>query len=102
MNKEKTVMVRNLKLPVELLLLLVFSAPPARAQQPSMEELIKQIEALTQAVKAMQKDLQDIKTMLQGRAAPPPPQNVPLDLTGRPSLGENTAKLTLIEFSDYQ
>jgi protein-disulfide isomerase len=70
-----------------------------------MEELSKQIEALSQSVKAMQKDLQDIKILLQGRAQAPtaqPPQNVLLDLGGRPARGENTAKLTMVEFSDYQ
>ena len=96
-------MIRKLTLPAALLLVLVCVVPPARAQQPSMEDLIKQIEALTKSIQAMQKDLQDIKTMLQSRMAPPPPpQNVLLDLTGQPSRGENTAKLTLIEFSDYQ
>jgi len=104
-SQEKTVMIRNWKGSIPLLLILLCSAPPARAQQPSMEELIKQIQSLSQSVSAMQKELQEIKTLLQSRApqAPaPPPQNVLLDLTGRPSLGENTAKLTLVEFSDYQ
>ena len=96
-------MIRKLTLPVALMLILLCAAPPVQAQQPSIEELVKQIEALTKSIQAMQKDLQDIKTMLQSRMAPPPPpQNVLLDLTGQPSRGENTAKLTLIEFSDYQ
>jgi protein-disulfide isomerase len=92
---------RKLTLAVGLPLVFLLCAPPSRAQQ-TPEDLAKQIEALTQAVKAMQKDVQEIKTMLQSRVQPPPPQNVVLDLAGRPSKGENTAKLTLIEFSDYQ
>ena len=89
---------------ISILLPLVFLlfAPPSGAQQKSIEELSKQIEALSQSVKAMQKDLQDIKALLQSRAPAPPPQNVLLDLVDHPARGENTAKLTLVEFSDYQ
>jgi hypothetical protein len=91
---------RNLSLGLPLIFLLF--APSARAQQTSIEDLKKQIEALSQSVKAMQKDLQEIKALLQSRVPTPPPQKVDLDLGGRPARGENTARLTLIEFSDYQ
>src|SRR5512144_786815 len=89
---------------VLLPLVFLFYVPPSRAQQQqqSIEELSKQIEALTQSVKAMQKDLQDIKAMLQSRVPTPPPQNVLLDLGGHPTRGDDTAKLILVEFSDYQ
>jgi len=89
---------------ISILLPLVFLlfAPPSGAQQKSIEELSKQIEALSQSVKAMQKDLQDIKALLQSRVPTPAPQNVLLDLGDHPARGENTAKLTLVEFSDYQ
>ena len=90
----------NLSLGLPLIFLLF--APPLRAQKTSIEDLKKQIEALTQSVKAMQKDLQEIKTLLQSRVPAAPPQKVDLDLGGRSAQGENTAKLTLIEFSDYQ
>ena len=93
---------RSWKIGVFLPLFLFLVAPPARAQQGSIDELRKQIEALTATVKAMQKDLQEIKTLLQGRAAPAPAPSVVLDLAGRPAQGQNTAKLLLIEFSDYQ
>jgi protein-disulfide isomerase len=87
-------------LPVLIFLL----APPLSAQQTATEDLRKQIEALSQTVLAMQKDLQEIKALLQGKAppAPPPTQSVLLDIGGHPSRGENTARLTLVEFSDYQ
>jgi protein-disulfide isomerase len=87
-----------------ILLPLVFFlfAPPSEAQQKSVEELSKQIEELSQGMKAMQKDLQDIKILLQGRVQTPPPQNILLDLGDHPALGENTARLTMVEFSDYQ
>jgi len=93
---------RNRKLSVGLPLLFLLSMPAAWAQQTSNEELKKEIEALSQLVKAMQKDLQDIKAMLQSRAPAAPPQNVELELGSNPSRGETTARLTLVEFSDYQ
>lgn len=99
-------MIWNSKLPagvtVLLLLLLLCSAPLARAQQSSMDDLRKEIQALSESVKALQKDLQEIKALLLSRAPATPPQNVVLDLDGNPAQGERTAKLTLIEFSDYQ
>jgi protein-disulfide isomerase len=87
------------------LTLLLAATPFALAQaQPPAGDLKKDIEALKEGQKAIQKDLQEIKTLLQSRPAgpPPPPQNVVLDLGKNPSKGENKAKLTLIEFSDYQ
>jgi len=80
----------------------LLAAGPARAQEPTTAELKKDIEALKESLKAIQKDLQDIKTLLQPRQAPAPPQNVVLDLGTNPAKGERTAKLTLVEFSDYQ
>ena len=75
----------------------------AGAQQQSTDELKKELEAVKESLKAIQKDLQDIKTLLQTRQQPaPPPQNVVLDLADNPFKGERTAKLTLVEFSDYQ
>lgn len=79
------------------------AAPLALAQQ-STEDLKKDIEALKEGQKAIQKDLQEIKVLLQSRPAgpPPPPQNVVLDLGKNPFKGERNAKLTLVEISDYQ
>ena len=95
----------NLRLPLGLLLVCFLSAPLALAQQQQpTDDLKKDIEALKEGQKAIQKDLQEIKTLLQSRPAapPPPPQNVVLDLGKSPVKGERTAKLTLVEFSDYQ
>ena len=67
----------------------------------------KDLEALRDGQRALQKDLQDIKTLLQARPAAGDapsgePQNVVLKVDGAPFKGEKTAKLTLIEFSDFQ
>ncbi len=95
-------MTRNVKLSVGLILALLFAAPVARAQQSSIDDLKKQIEELSQAVKAMQKDLQEIKAVLLKAMPAAPPESVVLDLGNNRFQGERTAKLVMIEFSDYQ
>ena len=94
--------IRRLGLSVGWLLTFVLASPPSWAQQTSTDDLRKEIEALNQAVKAMQKDLQEIKALLQSRLGGAPPQSVVLDVANNPFKGERTAKLTLVEFSDYQ
>jgi protein-disulfide isomerase len=98
--QEKVIMIRGLKLSLGLGFVLLFPAPLVR--ESSENDLKKQIEELSQAVKAMQKDLQEIKALLLNLAPPAPPENVVLDLTGNYFRGERTARLTLVEFSDYQ
>jgi protein-disulfide isomerase len=90
----------NLSVLLPLVLLLFTQSTPA--QQTSMDDLRKQIETLNQNMKTMQQDLQEIKALLQNRVRVAPPQNAVLDLGKRPSRGESTAKLTLVEFLDYQ
>jgi len=73
------------------------------AQEPSGTELKKEIQALSETLKSVQADLQEIKTLLQrGGAQPRPPQNIVLDLANRPFKGSPDAKLTMVEFSDFQ
>ena len=93
---------RQSSLSVGLILTCLLSARVASAQQPTTEDLKKEIEAVKEGLKAIQKDIQDIKALLQSRLAAAPPQNVVLDLGQNPFKGERTAKLTLVEFSDYQ
>lgn len=80
----------------------VLGAGTAGAQQPSNEELRKDIQALQESLKAIQKDLQDIKGMLTRQAPPPSGIGAVIDFGTSPIKGEQTAKLTLVEFSDYQ
>lgn len=88
---------------VGLLFIALLLASPIQAQQQSAtDDLRKEIQALTQSVKEMQKELQEIKALLLSRAPAAPPQNVVLDLSNQPSKGEATAKVTLVEFSDFQ
>ena len=81
----------------------ILSAPLAWAQQQQpTDELKKDIETLKEGQKAIQKDIQEIKALLQRGQPAPPPQNVVLELGKNPFKGERTAKLTLVEISDYQ
>ncbi len=86
------------------LLVLFASAGPAPAQQTD-PKLWDEIQALKKGQDEIKKQLQEHKQLVQSRpAAPAAPdvRNVPLDLGDHPTLGSNTAKVTLIEFSDYQ
>jgi protein-disulfide isomerase len=86
---------------------LIFSAQSGVAQ-PSQEPLDvrKEIDALKQGQSAIQKELQEIKGLLRARPAGPAaaaaPQNVTVDLDGAPVKGAKTAKVTMVEFTDYQ
>ena len=93
---------RKSSLLLRLVLTGILLAPLASAQQPPPDELKKDIETLKESVKAIQKDVQEIKALLQKGQPTPPPQNVDLDLGKSPFKGQRTAKLTLVEFSDYQ
>jgi protein-disulfide isomerase len=79
----------------------LLSAVPTAAQQES-EELRKDIEAIKEGLKGIQKDIQEIKALIARQAPPPSGIGVVLDLASNAAKGERTAKLTMVEFSDYQ
>lgn len=69
--------------------------------------LKSEIEALKQGQKAMQKDLNDIKTLLKALATrnvraqqPFKPSDIIID--GSPVIGQADAPVTIVEFTDYQ
>lgn len=73
-----------------------------------MQALRREIEGIREGQRALQKDLQEIKTLLQNRpaggagGAPAVPQNVVFDLEQAQVKGDKGAKLVLVEFTDYQ
>lgn len=69
-------------------------ASPALPQSPEVKVLQKEVEAL-------KKDVAEIKALLQGQAPPKAPDQ-PISVEGAPFVGDRNAKVTLIEFSDYQ
>lgn len=86
--------------------LLGLTLAPALSAQPELRE---EIEALKKGQEQIQKDLADIKKLLEQRPAqrPAAPQgpNVAgktFDLGANPILGEKGAAVTLVEFTDYQ
>ena len=84
-------------------LLMTFAlAVPGRAQQTTTDDLKQEIDALRTMLQAIQKDLQEVKGMLARQAPPPSGVGTVIDLGDAPVKGERTAKLTLVEFSDYQ
>ncbi len=92
----------------QLSLLTLLYGTPGFAQGTSSEgvnDLKEEIEALKEGQKAIQKELQEIKSLLRARQAPapaPPPREFVLDLGGNPFKGDENARLTLVEFTDYQ
>jgi protein-disulfide isomerase len=80
---------------------LALGAPVAFAQsRDDVKALRQEVESLKAGQKAMQKDLQTIKDILMGKK--PPLENVFVSTDGAPAVGEKTAKVTMVEFSDYQ
>jgi protein-disulfide isomerase len=95
------------------MLVLVLARPAAAQSGDDLRELGKEVEALKAGQTAIQKDLQEIKGLLQApqaarapapQAGPPPiePANVLLSLEGAPFKGDKAAKVTVVEFTDYQ
>jgi hypothetical protein len=66
------------------------------------DDLKQELRTLREMLEAIQKDIREIKSSLERRAGPPSPVGTVIDLSSNPSKGEQTAKLTLVEFSDYQ
>ena len=97
------------------------SSPLIAGQQPAQVSLDQRIAALEAAQQEILKELRELKTLLQQQrppmppGAPPPganpavaakpPSNIPnfdLTLAGSPSKGSATAKLVVLEFSDFE
>ena len=84
----------------------VWAHPAFTQPVDELKALREDLETLREGQTAIQKDLQEIKSLLRARptaAAPAPlPQEVVLSLDGAPVKGDKTAKVTLVDFTDYQ
>ena len=89
-----------------LVLLGFLTACTGQAQSQSNDDLKKDVQALKEGQQAIQKDLQEIKRLLAARptAAAPTEQalNAIISVDGVPFKGDKNAKLTLVEFSEFQ
>jgi hypothetical protein len=84
--------------------MLTLGALPGLAQpNEDLKNLQKDVDALKEGQKAIQSDLQEIKNLLRARpsAAGPSPEAV-VSVDGAPFKGDKNAKLTLVDFTDYQ
>jgi protein-disulfide isomerase len=74
------------------------------AQTPAGDDQMRRdIEALKEGQKAIQKDVEEIKRLLQSRAAAADAlPKEPISIANEPSKGDGKAKVAVIEFSDYQ
>lgn len=81
-----------------------YAAPGLAQAGGEMERLRQDLEAIKEGQEAMRKELGEIKKLLQPRQPPPPVQAIDtvLDIGDAPVKGNKDAKLTLMEFSDYQ
>jgi len=75
--------------------------PPS---SPELQALRKEIEALKEGQARIEKQLEEIRNLLNAvlGARPTEPREVVLDIEGAPWKGEPTAQVLLVEFSDYQ
>jgi hypothetical protein len=92
------------KILLGLMIMILFFTQPCLAQTgEELKSLRKELEELKQSQKAIQKDLQEIKNRLQAMGVlPEEPKNLFFNIAGKPFTGDKNAKLTLIEFSEYQ
>jgi protein-disulfide isomerase len=90
-------------LPVVIAILFFAFALPALAQSSDdINALKKEIEVLKEGQKAIQKDIQEIKNSLRAKQAPPEFKEAVIELGNNPFKGDKNAKVTIVEFSDYQ
>ncbi len=81
----------------------LFVQPGLTQSSDEMRSLRKEMDELKQSQKAIQKDLRQIKSLLQAQGLlPEEPKNLFIDITGKPFRGNKDARLVLIEFSEYQ
>ncbi len=80
-------------------------AAPALGQDNN-QELRRELDALKQGQKQMQQEMAEIKKLLQQQQRPaaggPSVAGKVFNLAANPVKGESSARLTLIEFLDYQ
>jgi protein-disulfide isomerase len=80
--------------------------PGFAADDDDLRGVRRDLDAVRDSLKVIQNELETIKKMLQqpsgAAAAPAPFKEATITVDGAPFLGEKNAKVTLVEFSDYQ
>ncbi|HEV2492057.1 MAG TPA: DsbA family protein [Terriglobia bacterium] len=73
----------------------------AQSSDEDIKALRKEVEELKAGQDAMQKDITAIKDLITPKK-PKPFEGADLSIQGEPFMGEKDAKVTMVEFSDYQ
>src|SRR5262245_44258871 len=88
---------------VSAFLLLFCAALPSRAESPDGTTLSSDVTKLKRDMEAVQRDLQEIKNLLRRAGAMPEEfKSITLGLGDGPFKGASDARVTLVEFTDYQ
>jgi hypothetical protein len=99
-------MIRLLGTMVLALVLLAGAEPIAAQTSEEIQALRKSMQELRDSQQRIEKELGEIKTLLRGaRAGAPPeddPKSVALSIAGERFKGQASAKLVLVDFTDYQ
>lgn len=92
-----------------VLVSLFVTAPIAQQSQPDID---KRVAALEAQVRALTAQIAALRSMISAQTAPPAPQTAPrpagpeidqvISIAGRPTKGQSSAKLAIVEFSDFQ
>jgi protein-disulfide isomerase len=97
-------MTRNFIMTVPLLFLFIVLCTQTGCQNQDLSGIREELQNLVEVEKGIRKELQDIKRLVGSGQAPAPsqPENVVLNIDKSPFKGEKDAKVTLVEFSDFQ
>jgi protein-disulfide isomerase len=106
-------MTMSTRLLAAVALVLAFAMPSSAQSSDELTALRREMEALKQSQLAIQKELQEIKSLLLQRLQPPgsaqpagsaqpPMRDIVVETAGAPVKGRADARVTLVEFSDYQ
>lgn len=76
-------------------------AQSGHSNSDDIKTLIKEIQEMKASQEAMQKDITAIKERLIPKP-PPPFKGADISIKGDPSMGSKDARVTLVEFTDYQ
>ncbi len=89
---------------LKMVLAVLLAVVPVSMAQAQSGDIQKELSEIREGQRALQKDIQEIKALLQSRApsAPIENKNVVIQIGGDPFKGPQNAPLTLVEFSDYQ
>ena len=86
-----------------ILIVPLFTQPGSAQTSDELKSLKKDIGELRESQKAIKKDLQVIKNVLRSHGLlDEVPPNLFIDISGKPFRGNRNAKVTVIEFSEYQ